>query len=99
MRPMRNTSAAAGSNFALGTASAAVEPPPESRIQLAVRNLKGKRWAYRRLMLDAATASNQENDRMRAARNDTLQDAGEAKDSFDLPPYGVALVSLRRLGS
>jgi hypothetical protein len=53
--------------------------------------------AFRRLALDSDTASNQENHRMRLRRNETLEDSGEVQDRFDLPPYGVVLVSLRKL--
>jgi hypothetical protein len=41
--------------------------------------------------------ANQENDRMRMQRSDTPDSSGEVRDSFDLPPYGVVLVSARKL--
>ena len=74
-----------------------LESPPATRVQLAFRNLKGARYAVRRLTLDAATPSNQENDRLRMTRNDTLEKPSTAEDVFDLPPYGVALVSLKNV--
>jgi hypothetical protein len=67
------------------------------RVNLLVRNLKGKTWIVRRIVLDSGTASNQENDRMRVVRNDTIQNATELADSFELPGYGVTLISLKRL--
>jgi len=74
----------------------AVTAPPARRVDLALRNLKGKTWMFRRFLLDAETASNQENDRMRMARAEQFE-GGEFQDGFTLPPYGVALVALRRL--
>jgi hypothetical protein len=72
----------------------AVQPPPARNTRLVFRNLPGRRWALRRFTLDAATASNQENDRLCLERNDTL-DGSAVEDSFELPPYGVGLVALR----
>jgi hypothetical protein len=66
-------------------------------VNLKIGGLQGGKLAFRRLELDSDTASNQENDRMRMRRSETLQDIAEVQDSFDLPPYGVVLVSLRRL--
>jgi hypothetical protein len=73
-----------------------LQPPPAQQVRLAFQNLNGRRWALRRFNLDAATASNQENDPLRMERNDAIEGAA-AEDSFELPPYGVALVSLRRV--
>jgi hypothetical protein len=75
----------------------AVETPPACHVNLKIGGLQVGKLAFRRLALDSDTASNQENDRMRLQRNETLEDIVEARDSFDLPPYGIALVSLRRL--
>jgi hypothetical protein len=74
----------------------AVETPPRYRVNLRVNNLKGQSWMLRRFRLDSETASNQENDRMRMERAEALASAGEIRDAFELPPYGVALISLRR---
>jgi hypothetical protein len=41
--------------------------------------------------------ANQENDRMRMRRSDTPDGSGKVRDSFDLPPYGVVLVFVRKL--
>jgi hypothetical protein len=65
-------------------------------VNLRVNNLKGQSWMLRRFRLDSETASNQENDRLRMERAEALSGAGEIRDAFELPPYGVALISLRR---
>jgi hypothetical protein len=71
--------------------------PKNHRVNLAINNLGGKRWAVRRILLDAETASNQENDRLRVVRDETLEAVDVFKDSFDLPGYGVTLISLKKL--
>jgi alpha-L-arabinofuranosidase len=75
----------------------AVETPPACHVNLKIGGLQSGKLAFRRLALDSDTASNQENHRMRLRRNETLEDSGEVQDRFDLPPYGVVLVSLRKL--
>jgi xylan 1,4-beta-xylosidase len=74
----------------------AVEAPPASRVNLKIGGLAAARWALRRLALDSDTASNQENDRMRVQRTETFRNATRIEDTFDLPAYGVVLVSLRK---
>jgi hypothetical protein len=74
----------------------AVQTPPRYRVNLRLSNLKGKSWMLRRFRLDSETASNQENDRMRLERAETLGGAGDIQDTFELPPYGVTLIALRR---
>ena len=74
----------------------AVETPPRCRVNLRMNNLNGKSWMLRRFMLDSETASNQENDRMRMERAEALTGVSEIRDTFELLPYGVALISLRR---
>jgi hypothetical protein len=64
-----------------------VAGPPAARVALSLRNLPGEKWTYRRLMLDTATASSQENDRLRESAD---------IEKFDLPPYGVTLISARK---
>ena len=75
----------------------AVDAPPARRGNLVLRNLKGKSWMLRRFVLDTQTASNQENDRVRMVRAENLGEGAEYRESFELPPYGVSLVALRRL--
>jgi hypothetical protein len=75
----------------------AVEAPPAQSVNLVLRNVSGRKWKFRRFMLDTDTASNQENDRMRMRRAEDFGGAEEFRDAFTLPAYGVALVSARRL--
>ena len=58
--------------------------------------MPGGKWTLRGLALDSATASNQENDRMRVRRTETRENATVFEDSFELPAYEVALVSLQQ---
>jgi xylan 1,4-beta-xylosidase len=74
----------------------AVETPPAAHVNLKVDGLGEGNWSMRRIALDSDTASNQENDRMRVERTDRQQNVRAISDSFDLPPYGVVLVSLRK---
>jgi hypothetical protein len=76
----------------------AVETPPDRRVRLVIRNLQSKRCLLRRFLLDTATASNQENDRMRLMRTESFDGVGEISDTFDLPAYGVTQIALRNLG-
>jgi len=71
------------------------QPPPACHVSLKIGGLPAARWTLRRLALDSNTASNQENDRMRVQRTETRQNATVVEDSFDLPAYGMVLVSLR----
>ena len=64
---------------------------------MKIGGLAGGKLALRRLALDSDTAGNQENDRMRLQRSETFDGVAAAQDSFDLPAYGAALISLRRL--
>ena len=75
----------------------AVEAPPAQSVNLVLRNVSGRKWMFRRFMLDTETASNQENDRMRMTRAEEFGGGEEFRDAFTLPAYGVALVSARRL--
>lgn len=77
----------------------AVETPPVSRVNVKIGGLGAGQWTLRRLALDSETASNQENDRMRVERTSTGLNATGIEDSFDLPAYGVVLVSLRKEGT
>lgn len=74
----------------------AVTAPPAARVNLKIAGFAEGRWTLRRLALDSETASNQENDRMRVERVETQESAVSMEDSFDLPAYGVVLVSLRK---
>jgi hypothetical protein len=76
----------------------AVETPPDRSVRLVIRNLQSKRCLLRRFLLDTATASNQENDRMWPMRTESFDAVGEITDSFDLAAYGVTLIALRNLG-
>jgi hypothetical protein len=74
----------------------AVEAPPAREVRLTLQNLGAGKWTVRRFLLDAETSSNQENDRMRLRQAEDIP-GGEFSASFTLPPYGVALISARRL--
>ncbi|MFN7993469.1 MAG: glycosyl hydrolase [Bryobacteraceae bacterium] len=74
----------------------ALEAPPASHVNLNINSLAQGKWTLRRIALDSDTASNQENDRMRVRRAETAENVTAMQDSFDLPPYGVVLVSLRK---
>jgi len=75
----------------------AVQQPSTCRLDVVIKNLPGKQWLIRRMFLDSATASNQENDRMRVVRSEASENVSEVNDSFELPPYGVTLIALKRL--
>jgi xylan 1,4-beta-xylosidase len=75
----------------------AVQQPSDCPLDVVIGNLPGKHWLTRRILLDSATASNQENDRMRVLRSELLENVSEVKDSFELPGYGVSLISLKQL--
>lgn len=74
----------------------ALAPPPAVRVTLAIRNLPEGKWRYRRFVLDAATPSSQENDRMRVVGAGVVEKSADPLEEFELPPYGVTLVALQR---
>jgi len=74
-----------------------VETPPPYRVSVTLKNLAGSRWMFRRFVLNTATASNQENDRLPVAGFEEVVDLAEIRHGFTLPAYGVTLISLRRL--
>jgi len=76
----------------------AVEAPALRNIRLLIRNFPGQRCVFRRFLLDTETASNQENDRVKVQRSATFNDTKEMTDVFDLPPYGIALIVVCKLG-
>ncbi|HWB97289.1 MAG TPA: glycosyl hydrolase, partial [Bryobacteraceae bacterium] len=65
----------------------AVTSPAPVRVTWTPPAAEGEKWTYRRLLLDADTASNDENHRMRPA---------EGIEAFDLAPYGVTLISAHK---
>jgi xylan 1,4-beta-xylosidase len=73
-----------------------VKEPPARNVRVAIRNLNGKKWFFRRTMLDAVAANNDENARLHPVRTQNLENITELEEGFELPPYGVALLSLRQ---
>ena len=76
-----------------------VEPPAAGHVTLRIGGVPPGRWTLRRLALDSDTASNQENDRLRVRKTETRVNVIQFEDTFDLPSYGIVLVSLRKDGS
>jgi hypothetical protein len=77
----------------------AVETPAASHVNLKIEGMPGGEWTLRGLMLDSATTSNQENDRLRVRKTETRENVTGFEDSFELLAYGVALVSLQRVAN
>jgi xylan 1,4-beta-xylosidase len=73
----------------------ALEPPPPVEVELQVEKLGGSRWSAERLVLDAAAASSDENARLRPERRWAVEAGQDARDRFQLAPYGAALVVLK----
>jgi hypothetical protein len=76
----------------------ALDSPPKRRVKLSVTGLPGKKWRYYRRLLDAETASNDENDRLRLLTSRALDDRDSVGETFELPGYGVTFVSIKKFG-
>jgi len=73
-----------------------LERPTKTKVDLKVTDLDGKKWRFYRRTFDAAGASNDENDRLHLAAHGDITDTRAWKDSFDLEPYGITFIALKK---
>ncbi len=72
-----------------------VKDAKPEKVNLKFVNINEAGGLYSRYMLDAKTDSNMEDDRMKLVKHGNLSRLKEIKDTFVLPPYGIAQIAYK----
>jgi xylan 1,4-beta-xylosidase len=74
----------------------AVENPKKEKISLKIINAEKGDWRYTRYLLDAKTASNEEDRRLKVVARETPKQTSEIKETFELEPYGLTQINFKK---